>query len=260
MSSSRHLSRYAVAAAGLALAVVPIGCSRDSGGDEAGVTAETLTVFAAASLTEVFDELEARYENDHPEVDVVISFGSSTALAEQVQAGAPADVIATADEKSIGLVADAGLLDGQPELFATNTLALVTPPDDPAGISGLDDLAGAVFVVCDPSAPCGAAARTVLSRSGVSAEPASYEEDVKAVLTKVTLGEADAGLVYVTDARAAGQQVTTHELDRAVNVVNPYLLGLVKESPQASAAADWIELVTSSAGRRVLREAGFGLP
>lgn len=258
MRWSRRPHGLAATTTAVVLAVAPTACSPATSQEFA--TSQRITIFAAASLTEAFGELEAAYENDHPDVDVVISFGSSTALAEQLDAGAPADVIATADEKSMDLVADAGLLDSQPVPFATNTLALVTPPDDPADVSGLDDLDRAVFVACDPSAPCGAAAEKVLSASGVSAEPASYEADVKAVLTKVALGEADAGLVYVTDAQAAGDRVRSLEIPSRDNVVNPYLIGAVEGSPQAAAAADWIELVTSPTGQRVLREAGFGIP
>ena len=256
MTSQRRRLRLRSAIAAAMVVAAAAGC----GGGEQGKASEKLTVFAASSLTEVFGTLETAYEKDHPDVDVVLSLGSSTALAEQIQAGAPADVIATADEKSIGLVDSAGLLAGEPTRFAANTLALVTPADDPAGITSVADLSRAVFVVCDPSAPCGAAAETVLKAAGVRADAASYEPDVKAVLAKVTLHEADAGLVYVTDARAAGEKVHTIDIPAGVNVVNPYFIAAVKASPQASAAADWIDLVTSQSGREVLERAGFGVP
>lgn len=219
-----------------------------------------LTVLAAASLTETFGRLEKSFETDHPDVDVVISFGSSSALAEQINHGAPADVIATADDKSIGRVADDDNLEGEPTQFATNTLVVVTPPDNPADISSLDDLPDADFLVCDPSVPCGSAAQTILDSAGVAATPRSLEADVKAVLTKVVLGEADAGLVYVTDAEAAGDEVRTVDIPADVNVVNPYFIGAVKGSSESDLAKDWVSLVMSQSGQGVLKAAGFGAP
>lgn len=235
------------------LALTSSGC----GGDD-----ETeLTIFAAASLTESFTELEKAYEKDHADVDVIISFGSSSALAEQVNEGSsPADVIATADEQSMTVVTDEDNLDGDPVQFTTNTLALVTPADDPAAIASLDDLEGSDFVVCDPSVPCGGAAATILDNAGVTAEPVSLEEDVKAVLTKVSLGEADAGIVYVTDAQAAGDDVRVIDIPTDVNVVNPYFIGVVAAADESQEAQEWVDLVESEAGQGVLREAGFGNP
>lgn len=230
------------------------GCGGDSGGKT------KLTILAAASLTETFGQLETSFETDHPGVDVVISFGSSSALAEQINQGSPADVIATADDKSIQLVADDANLQGVPTQFATNTLVVVTPPDNPAGISSLDELASADFVVCDPSVPCGSAAQTILANAGVATAPKSLEADVKAVVTKVSLREADAGLVYVTDAKAAGDDVLTVEIATDVNVVNPYFIGVVKDSGQSGLAAEWVSLVMSKTGRRVLVSAGFSMP
>jgi molybdate transport system substrate-binding protein len=230
------------------------GCGGDSGGRT------QLTVLAAASLRETFGQLEESFEKDHPYVDVVISFGSSSALAEQINQGSPADVIATADDNSIGLVADDGNLEAAPTTFASNTLVVVTPPDNPAEISSVDDLAAADFVVCDPSAPCGSAAQTILDNSGVIATPKSLEADVKAVLTKVSLGEADAGIVYVTDARAAGDDLTSVEIAADVNVVNPYYIAAVKDTAHSDLAADWLSLVMSPTGQGVLAAAGFGMP
>lgn len=246
-----------VLAAMLLVAPALAGCS-DGGGAGGGGTRTKLTVFAAASLTGTFTSLAERFEDDHPDVDVVLSFGSSTTLAEQVDAGSPADVLATADEKSIGLAADDGALDGQPTEFATNTLVIVTPPDNPGGVSSIDDLDDTDFVVCDPSVPCGAAAATILDNAGVTTEPRSLEEDVKAVLTKVTLGEADAGIVYVTDAQAAREDVSTVDIAPDLNVVNPYFIGVVKDSGEPRLAQQWVDLVTSRAGHEILTGAGFG--
>lgn len=236
------------------LLVVP-GLAACGGGDD---EQQELTVFGAASLTEAFTTLAGAFENDHPDVDVKLSFGSSTDLATQVNEGSPADVLATADEKSMSVAADEANIDADPTQFATNTLIVVTPPDNPADVTSLDDLSKADFVVCDPSVPCGAAAATILDNAGVSAEPKSLEEDVKAVLTKVSLGEADAGIVYVTDAQAAGDEVSTVDIPADVNVVNPYFIGVVKDTDESDLAQEWVDLVTSQPGQGVLSDAGFG--
>ena len=124
----------------------------------------------------------------------------------------------------------------------------------------MDDLAAADFVVCDPSVPCGSAAHTILDNSGAIATPKSLETDVKAVLTKVSLGEADAGIVYVTDARVAGDKVMALDIAPDVNVINPYFIGVVKGSDQSDLAETWVSLVLSPAGQAVLATAGFGGP
>jgi molybdate transport system substrate-binding protein len=232
------------------------------GGDDAkSGDKTTLTVFAASSLTGTFGELETAFEKDHPDVDVVISFDSSSALATEITAGgAPADVLATADESSMAIVVDAGDNAEKPIPFASNTMAVVTPPDNPAGVEGLDDLEGTDFVLCDPSAPCGAVAAKILDNAGVTAEPVSLEDKVTAVLSKVQLGEADAGIVYVTDALAAGNGVNTIDIPDDVNVVTPYYIAAVKDSANADLANEWISLVSSQAGQGVFAEAGFGGP
>lgn len=233
-------------------------CSNDENTDK-GEDAK-LTVFAASSLTETFGTLEEAFEKERPEVDVVVSFDSSTTLAEQISQGAPADVIATADQTSMQIVADADQLSAEPVPFASNTLVVVTPRDNPADIQEAGDLQTADFVVCDPSAPCGAASVQILKKAGVTARAKSLEPNVAAVLSKVRLGEADAGLVYVTDAQAAGDEVATIGIPAGGNVVNPYYIAAVKGSPEPDLAEEWISLVSSQAGQRVLQEAGFGPP
>ncbi|HEY7043901.1 MAG TPA: molybdate ABC transporter substrate-binding protein [Nocardioidaceae bacterium] len=250
-----HRRTIGAGSAALLLAACLVSCSDGDGG---GGDTTQLTVFAAASLTEAFTTLEKDFEKDHSDVDVVTSFGSSTDLATQVTEGSPADVIATADDKSMGIVTDAGDLDGEPTQFATNTLIVVTPPDNPGNVRSLGDLQHADYVVCDPSVPCGAAAATILDNAGITAKPKSLEEDVKAVLTKVTLGEADAGIVYVTDAQAAGDKVSTVDIAPDVNVVNPYFIGVIKDSGESHLAQEWVDLVTSQAGQSVLQQDGFG--
>lgn len=229
-------------------------------GEEGAADNRRLTVFAASSLTETFTELESAFEADHPGVDVVISFGSSSTLTQQIAAGAPADVVATADDTSMQVVADAQLLAADPVPFASNTMAVATPPGNPADVDSLSDLGSVDFVMCDPSAPCGTAAQRILSRLATEPQPRSLEPDVKSVLAKVTLGEVDAGIVYVTDARAAGDGVDTVAIPAELNVVNAYYIAAVKGSPSPDVAADWISLVNSQAGQRVFAAAGFGPP
>ena len=250
MTPTRQLR---AAGAVAALLLVAPGLAACSGDDQ-----KELTVFGAASLTEAFTSLAGAFEKDHADVDVKLSFGSSADLATQVNEGSPADVLATADDKSMGVAADAGNIEGDPTQFATNTLVVVTPPDNPAGITSVEDLADADYVVCDPSVPCGAAAATILDNAGVTAQPKSLEEDVKAVLTKVTTGEADAGIVYVTDAQTAGSDVSTVDIPAEVDVVNPYFIGVVADSDEADLAQEWVDLVMSQAGQGVLSDAGFG--
>lgn len=243
----------AVVLASLALASSTTGCSQ-------GTDKAKLTVFAASSLTATFTSLEAQFERDHPSVDVVVSFGSSTTLAEQITAGAPADVIATADETSMSVVQDAHQLASAPVRFATNTLVIAVPAGNPGDVTGVRSLAATDFVMCAVSAPCGAAGAQLLRNAGVTADPKSFEPDVAAVLTKVELEEADAGIVYVTDARSAADSVDAVPVPSADNVVNSYFVAPVTGSDQAPLATAWVNLVTSPAGTSVLAKAGFGTP
>ncbi len=258
----RHTQMSTEMRAALAVAAVFTSLAACSGADERSDSADQqkLTVFAASSLTSTFGVLEQAFEKERLNVDVVVSFDSSTTLAEQISQGAPADVIATADQASMQVVADADQLAAEPVPFASNTLVVVTPPDNPADIQDLRDLDTADFVLCDPSAPCGAASAQVLEASNITARAKSLESNVTAVLSKVTLGEADAGLVYVTDARAAGNEVATINIPAGSNVVNPYYIAAVKNSPESELAEEWLALVSSQAGQRVLQAAGFGRP
>ena len=181
------------------------GCGSDSGPAADGDGSRELTVLAAASLTGTFTTLARTFEDDHPGVTVTLAFDSSATLAEQVSQGAPADVLATADELTMQRVVDTGATAGDPEVFATNRLALVVPNDNPAAIAAFADIddPGVDYVVCVDSAPCGALSQVVLDEQGITNDPASEEVDVKAVLSKVELDEADAGIVYETDAVAS---------------------------------------------------------
>ncbi len=223
----------------------------DSGGGE-------LTVLAAASLTDVFEELATPFEEEH-DVDVTFSFGSSTDLAEQAADGAPGDVLATADETSMSLAEEAGVA-GEVETFATNVLTIVVPKGNPAGIESLDDLQGATWVRCADEAPCGKVALAVLDANGITAQPVSLEEDVRATLDKVTSGEADAGLVYATDAVAAADDVDAVEIPGAEEALTSYFATTLEQSDHADLAADWVGWLTSEKGQAILEDAGFGSP
>jgi molybdate transport system substrate-binding protein len=220
---------------------------------------DTLTVLAAASLTDVFEELAQDFE-DEQGAEVEFSFGSSTDLAEQAADGAPGDVLATADRASMQIVEDTGVT-GDVVDFATNVLVIVTPPDNPAGIETLEDLADATWVRCADEVPCGSVALGVLDANGVTAEPVSLEEDVRATLDKVISGEADAGLVYATDAVAAGDDVVaTIEIPGAEEQLTSYYTGTLEQAEEPGLAQDWVDLLTSDIGQQALTEAGFELP
>ncbi|WP_432497189.1 molybdate ABC transporter substrate-binding protein [Kineococcus gypseus] len=252
--------RTAPAAAALALLLALAGCSGADGAD--GAQRRTLTVFAAASLQGVFTDLAAGFEREHPGVDVALSFAGSSDLVAQVEQGAPADVLATADEATAARAAGAGLLAGEPEVFATNVLAVATPAGNPAGVTSFADLArpGLAVVVCAPQVPCGAATERVERSTGVQLSPVSEEPSVTDVLGKVTTGEADAGVVYATDVARAGEAVTGVPLPEAAGEVNAYPVAVVRGAVQAELAGRFVDAVTGPAGRSALTAAGFGVP
>lgn len=240
--------RGPLAAAVLLAAGSASGCSTDHDRE--------LTVLAAASLTEVFTDLGEEFERQHDDVEVAFSFGSSTTLAQQAADGAPGDVLASADAASIDIARDAGVLPEGASDFAANELVLVVAADGPA-ISGLDDLAGTDWVRCADDVPCGRLARDLLASHHIAAEPVSLEVDVKAVLTKVTSGEAEAGMVYRTDARVAGDDVRTVEIPGADDELTIYTHAVLEQSAEPELAGDWLTLVESAAGRDALEAAGF---
>jgi molybdate transport system substrate-binding protein len=256
----RARRRIALLAAALlpALSLTGCGSSGSAGGRETG----TLTVLAASSLTEAFTTLAGDFERDHPGTHVRLSFDSSATLAEQVDQGAPADVLATADQETMRTVVAAGNTAGRPRVFATNHIVLAVPKGNPARIRRFQDIArpGVEYVVCVASAPCGRLAAKVLAASGVTAEPASEEVDVKAVLTKVRLGEADAGLVYASDIVTAGDEVDKVDVPTAHRNLNAYPVAALSGAAKPALARAWVGLVTSPTGRRVLAHDGFGAP
>jgi molybdate transport system substrate-binding protein len=252
-------------AAAVAMAILLAGCAGPGGeGSSAPQQPEqrTLTVFAAASLTEVFDELEPRFEQSHPGVDVVFNFGASSDLAQQIVNGGPADLFAAANTSTMKTLSDAGLVDGEPTVFATNVLQIVTPPGNPARIASFADLArpDLKVVVCAPQVPCGSAAERIEQATGVTLTPVSEEPDVKSTLGKVTTGNADAGLVYSTDVHAAGDEVQGIEFPEAAQAVNDYPIAVIADASDADLARAFQELVSGAEGRVVLDSAGFGSP
>jgi molybdate transport system substrate-binding protein len=260
----------ALLALGVAGCSVPAG---DSAGSDAappssGTTtlSGSITVFAAASLTHTFTEIATDFEEQNPDVSVELNFAGSSDLVTQITEGAPADVFASADERNYTKLADAGLTRGETVDFATNTLMIAVPAGNPADITSLADLAGADVrtVVCAPQVPCGAATRAVTEAADVTLTPVSEESSVTDVLGKVSSGEADAGLVYVTDVAAAGDAVEGIAFDESASAVNTYPIVAVADSGAdagTSAIVDaFIQYVTGAAGRAVLAEAGFGAP
>lgn len=229
--------------------------------EDADTLSGTVTILAAASLADAFDDLAARFEADHPDADVVVSYGGSSALAEQIISGSPADVFASANEATMRTVTDEGrALD--PVIFVTNTLELAVPAGNPGRVTGLADLAdpGLTIALCDPAVPCGSAAVELLAAAGVTASVDTLEEDVTAAVTKVALGEVDAALVYRTDVIAAGDDVEGIEVPEAAGVVNAYPISRLADAPNPAVAQAFIDFVLSEVGMRVLRDAGFVAP
>lgn len=276
----RRRARGALATLGTAVLVAALascGNGADAGDDAspsggatdaAGAPAEerTLTVLAAASLRDVFTDLAADFEAERDGVTVALSFAGSADLGDQILAGAPADVFASADERNMTRVVDAGDA-SDPVTFATNSLTIVTPPGNPAGVETFADLArdDVKVVVCAPEVPCGGATDAVAEAAGVTVHRVSEEANVTDVLAKVTSGEADAGLVYVTDATLAGDAVDVvdvPETDAALNVYPIALVAAAEESgpEQVALAQAWVDLVTGDAGQAALAAAGFGAP
>jgi len=220
-----------------------------------------ITIYAAASLKAAFTQLASEFEAQNPDVTIrPITYDGSSTLATQILEGAPADVFASADQKNMAKVIDGGAAGGA-RPFATNVLTLVVPKGNPAGITGLADLAtpGLTVVLCAAEVPCGSASATLLHNAGVTPSVDSYEQNVTAVLTKVASGEADAGLVYVTDAKTTSDVETVATVG-ADAVVNTYPIAVLTGAKNPAAAAAFVDFVLSNDGRAVLSGLGFGSP
>lgn len=260
---SRRTATVRVVAVVVAVAVAALvagGCGDDTA---AATDTGTLRVFAAASLTEAFAALAETFEADHPGVKVELNFAASSALARQIDEGAPADVFASADEANMAKVTAAGDA-ADPTPFARNRLAILVEKGNPKKIGGLADTAkpGVVLVLCAPQVPCGKYAAAAYTKAGVTPKPASLEGNVKSVVAKVTLGEADAGIVYVTDARAAGERATTVAVDNAdsPDLEAVYPIAVTRDTRNPAAARAWVDAVLSPAGQRMLATFGFLAP
>lgn len=220
-----------------------------------------VTVFAAASLKSAFTTLADEFERRNPGTEVVLSFAGSSDLVTQISQGAPADVFASADSKNMAKLQEASLVD-DPVNFAINTLEIAVPPGNPASITTFADLArpGVKAVVCASQVPCGAAADRIEEATGTALKPVSEESSVTDVLGKVASGEADAGLVYVTDVKNAGDKVEGIPFPEARQAVNTYPIAAVGTTRNRELAAAFITLVTGSDGQKTLADAGFGAP
>lgn len=223
---------------------------------------ESIVVFAAASLKPTFTEIGERFKTDNPGANVDFNFAGSSDLATQLTQGASADVFASADTAQMDTVAGAGLTTGTPVNFASNTLVIVTAPGNPKGVTSFADLTkpGLNVVVCQQPVPCGAAAQRIEDKTGVQLNPVSEEPNVTDVLNKVTTGQADAGLVYLTDAANAADKVTTVDFPEAGDAVNVYPIAVLKKASQSSLAQKFVDLVTGEPGQKILDQAGFKKP
>jgi molybdate transport system substrate-binding protein len=253
--------KQTLAALSLLTLTLPLAaCGSDANGTARGSGPTTITVLAAASLTGTFTELADRFEAEHPGTRVKLAFDSSATLAQQALEGAPADVLATADTATMDGAADA--LATEPRVFASNTMVLVTPRDNPAGLTSFTDLGrpDVDYVACVATAPCGKVAAALIEDNGLPTEPASLEVDVKAVLAKVTSDEADAGFVYRSDAVAAADEVERLAIPGARDEPTTYPIAVLQQSAHPGPAGQFVDLVRSGQGRRVLADAGFGRP
>ena len=259
--------RAGVAGLAVAATLTMAACGTDTpatpatAGAPAGVTGD-ITIFAAASLTESFKQIGRDFEAANPGSKVIFSFAASSTLATQINQGAPADVFASASPATMKSVTDAGNADGTPTVFVKNQLVIAVPKGNPKGIKTLSDLAtpDVKVALCAEQVPCGVAAKTALAAANVSLTPVTLEQDVKAALGKVRLGEVDAALVYRTDAKAAGSDVDGIEFAESARVINDYPIVVIKGALNKAGATAFVAYVQSDKGRAVLTAAGFQSP
>ena len=218
--------------------------------------------FAAASLTDAFTEIGTAFTAANPDATATFSFDASSALVTQITEGAPADVFASADVTNMDKLVEAGLNGTAPEVFATNLLAIIVAPDNPLGITGVADLADADIktAICAAEVPCGRYAAEIFANAGVTVTPVTLEQNVRGVVTKVTAGEADAGIVYVTDVLAAGDQAELVEIPEDINVLAEYPIATVSESANPEVAEAFVDFVPSPEAQELLGEFGFDAP
>src|SRR5215469_13264008 len=259
------MRRFAVIAAGLA-AVAAAGCSNSSSsspssaGSSAPVTG-TITVFAASSLTGAFTQLGKQFEAAHKGDTVKFSFGPSSGLSTQITSGAPADLFASASPKNMQEVVSAGDA-SNPQNFAKNTMEVAVPPNNPAKVTSVNDLAkkSVKVALCQPQVPCGKVAAEVFKNAGITVKPVTLQPDVKSVLTLVETGNVDAGMVYVTDVMAAGSKVKGVTIPANINASTLYPIATISSSKHKSEAQAFMNYVLSPTGQQVLAAAGFQKP
>ena len=266
------MRRFALTVAALA-AVTVAGCSSSPSSAPSGsstsspvaassaLPAGTITVFAAASLKETFTQIGKQFETAHPGDTVKFSFGASSTLATQITSGAPADVFASASPKNMQTVVSAGDA-SNPQDFAKNTAEVAVPPSNPAKVTSVNDLAKSSVKValCQPQVPCGVVAAQVFKNTGITVKPVTLQPDVKSVLTQVELGNVDAGVVYVTDVKAAGTKVTAVPISASDNASTTYPIATISSSKNQSIAQAFVAYVLSPQGQAVLSAAGFQGP
>jgi molybdate transport system substrate-binding protein len=262
-----------LAALALSVLVALAGCG-DAAGDGVGgdgppgdgatlpTASGPITIFAAASLTESFTRLGTQFQQANPSATVTFSFGGSSALAAQINQGAPADVFASAAPAPMETLTGVGNAAGEPVTFARNQLVIAVPAGNPKGIAGLADLAGpgVKVALCAEQVPCGTATRRALDAARVTVTPVTLERDVKAALAKVKLGEVDAALVYRTDARSAADDVQGVEFPESAGAINDYPIVVLANAPNRAGGEAFVEFVRSAKGMAALTEAGFQAP
>ena len=243
-------------------------CAGDSGDHStaAGSAQPTIegdiVVFAASSLTEAFAELSDAFTDKYPDASLVFNFAGSSDLVGQINEGAPADVFVSADDTNMTKLTDGGMNATDPVVIARNTFAIIVEDGNPLGINDLSDLAAddLVVVLCAVEVPCGKGAAAVLDNAGVTVTPKSFEDKVKSVVTKVSEGEADAGIVFVTDVQAAGDTADGVEIPADVNVLSSYPIAVTSEATNPTGAQAFIDFVLSTQGRSILAKYGFLAP
>lgn len=241
--------------------VVTAGCASSKNGESGSSSTGSITVYAASSLTGAFTQIAAAFEKANPGVQVKLNFGASSTLATSIANGAPADVFASASTKNMASAVQAGDA-SNPVNFVKNVMEIAVALGNPAHVSGVRDLArpSVKVALCEPTVPCGAVAAQVFKNAGVTVHAVSLEQDVKATLAKVELGEVDAGVVYVTDVRAAGNKVVGVPIPDALNASTEYPIAALTHSAHAALAQGFVAFVTSAAGQAVLQAAGFQKP
>ncbi|HEY7628378.1 MAG TPA: molybdate ABC transporter substrate-binding protein [Ilumatobacteraceae bacterium] len=254
-------ARSVVAVALLGFAGAGCGSDEAATTTDAAVTGE-ITVFAAASLTAAYTEIGEAFTTAHPGANVQFSFDASSSLVTQINEGAPADVFAAADQANMKKLTDAGGNAGDPQVFATNALQIIVEKGNPKGITGVADLTqpGLIFVTCAPEVPIGKYTEQVLAAANVTVTPASLEQNVKGIVTKITAGEADAGIVYKTDVTAAGDTADGVDIPADINVTATYPLVATKQAPNPTGAQAFVAFVLSEQGQKILASYGFAAP